>query len=83
MENMKLKDYMKQERLTETKLSADIGISQQHLNRLIRMLSNPSLPLAKKIQEKTNGQVSIEELLNPKLPSRLEIKRGKKKNEKN
>lgn len=80
---MKLKDYMEQKRLTETKFAVDIGITQQHLNRLIRMLSNPSLPLAKKIHEKTNGQVTIEEMLNPNLPSRLDIKRRKKKNAKN
>ena len=80
---MNLKDYMEQEKLTETEFACDIGITQQHLNRLIRMLSHPSLPLAKKIQEKTNSQVTIEEMLNPQLPSRLDIKRGKKKNEKN
>jgi len=76
---MKLKDYIKKKGLTETEIAAHIGITQQHINQLARMLSNPSLPLAKKIQEKTNGLVTIEEMLNPELPSRLDIRRKKKK----
>ena len=79
---MELKEYIDQENLSERALASVIGISQQHLNRLIRKVSNPSLPLAKKIKEVTNGRVTIEEMLNCELPSRLSMKKRNKKVEK-
>lgn len=80
---MKLKEYLERKKLTERQLALSIGISQQHLNRLINRASNPSLPLAKKIQDVTKGKVTIEELLNTELPSRISKKRKKRKKAEN
>ena len=74
---MELKEYIEKNNLTERELALLIGISQQHVNRLIRKIANPSLPLAKKIKEATGGEVTIEEMLNCKLPSRLSMRKRK------
>ena len=80
---MELREYLRYKKLTERQLASFIGISQQHLNRLINKVSNPSLILAKKIQDTTEGMVTIEDLINTELPSRLSIKRKKKKKTEN
>ena len=74
---MELREYIKKNNLTERDLASLIGISQQHVNRLIRKIANPSLPLAKKIKEATRGKVTIEEMLNSNLPSRLSMRKRK------
>ena len=68
---MKLKDFMKERSLTERQFSSILGISQQHLNFIIRGKSTPSIELIRRIIEATNGKVTIGDLYNPDAPSRL------------
>ena len=76
---MYLKEYLKQQKLTQVAFSSLAGISSIHINRLIRGKSNPSINLAKHIEEVTNGAVTVYELINTDAPSRFKVKRDEKK----
>ena len=76
---MYLKEYLKQQKLTQVAFSSLAGISSIHINRLIRGKSNPSINLAKHIEEVTNGAVTVYELINADAPSRFKVKRDEKK----
>ena len=71
---MKLKDFMKENSFTERQFASILGISQQHLNFIIRGKSSPSIQLIQRIIKATNGKVTIDELANPEAPSRLKNK---------
>ena len=79
---MKLKDYMKTEGLTERKMADSFGVSQQYINYIVRGKRNPSLEMARIIEEKTGGVVTTEDLFNPNIPSRLSMRKRNKKVEK-
>ena len=71
---MRLKDYLNLEHLTERDFSDLVKVSQAHINYIIRGKRNPSFHLAKQIKKVTNGRVTLEDLFNPKAPSRLKNK---------
>jgi transcriptional regulator with XRE-family HTH domain len=68
---MKLEEYLKKKKLTQVAFGFLYGISSIHINRLIRGKSNPSINLAKHIEEVTNGAVTMQELFNPNAPARF------------
>jgi transcriptional regulator with XRE-family HTH domain len=74
---MKLKDFMKENFFTERRFASVLGISQQHLNFIIRGKSSPSIQLIQRIIKATNGKVTLDDLSNPEAPSRLKKRRGK------
>jgi len=75
---MKLKDYIKEEEMTEQEFARSIGVSQPHINFIVRGKRNPSFELAKIIEEKTKGIVTFSDLFNPNVPSRLRSRKKKK-----
>lgn len=75
---MYLEEYLKKNKLTQVAFGSLSGISSIHINRLIRGKSNPSINLAKHIEEVTNGDVTMNELINPNAPSRFKVKRDEK-----
>jgi len=56
---MKLENYLKEHKINQTHFGRFIGVSRFHVNKLVREKRTPSFKLAKKIQEMTNGAVSI------------------------
>ncbi len=77
-EIMKLEEYLNINSLTKTKFSLLVGVSQSHISNILLGKKNPSLALAKYIEEITKGSVTIYELINPKS-----LLKFKKKNETN
>jgi transcriptional regulator with XRE-family HTH domain len=63
---MDLDEYLFRKRISQTEFAHALGISRNHLGEILRGRRNPSIKLAKKIEELTNGEVSKEEALFPK-----------------
>ena len=68
---MHLREFLKQNSFSERQFAKKIGVSQQHLNFILRGLRTPSLELARRIIEATEGKVNIGDLSNPEAPTRL------------
>ena len=79
---MRLKDYFLLEQISEREFAALIRVSQSHISNISMGRKNPSLPLAKRIEEMTGGKVTTDDLLNPEAPSRLNMKSRAKQSEK-
>jgi len=62
---MDLDYWLFKNKITKTDFARTIGISRGHLQGVISGKLKPSIKLAKKIEEATNGKVSKEELLFP------------------
>lgn len=75
---MKLKEYFQKNHLSQAAFARKIGISRAYLCNILKGNRTPSLPLAKIIQDSTEGDVSLDDLFNPKAPSRLQTKKKKK-----
>jgi len=61
--DMQLKVYLVQNRLTIKEFSEMIGYSRNQISGIANEKLKPSLRLAKLIEQATNGQVTVEELL--------------------
>ena len=71
---MRLADYLYSKNINKAQFARLIGISPMHLSNICNRRRNPSVPLIKRIQEYTNGEVSMDDLFNPEVPSRLKTK---------
>jgi|DEB0MinimDraft_10_1074344.scaffolds.fasta_scaffold501169_1 DNA-binding XRE family transcriptional regulator len=58
---MLLDDYLKKNRITQTKFASMVGVSRVQVNRLVRKKRTPSLKLAKKIERITQGKVTTDD----------------------
>ncbi len=67
---MKLKEYLKKNKVTQAALARKVGTSKPHMSRIIKG-TTPSVVLMKRIERATKGQVTIEELIQKEPPSRL------------
>lgn len=76
---MKLADYLYFNKLTIGEMAKKIGMSREHLGKIVSGKQIPSVPTARKIEEATDGQVSAIELvlLNIPFEERKEIKNQK------
>jgi len=63
---MELKEYLKQSKIKRQSFSDDLKIHYMHLNNIIRKTRRPSADLALRIEQATNGAVTLRELLFPK-----------------
>ncbi|MEN8236159.1 MAG: helix-turn-helix transcriptional regulator [Pseudomonadota bacterium] len=62
---MELREWLFRNRKTVTDFAKEIGVSRSHLNMISNGKNLPSVQLAKKIEEGTEGKVTIMELLFP------------------
>lgn len=62
-----MKAYLFKYDLPVKQFASDLGISTSYLYQLLRKERKPSLELALKIEQYTNGEVSVQELLEEKL----------------
>ena len=62
---MKLDEYLFRVKMTKKEFAEKVGISRGYLQHLLSGIKNPSVKLAKKIEEATRGKVTKEELLFP------------------
>ena len=68
---MKLEDYLKERSLTKKDFADLVGVSNPQIIRIINKTRNPSSHLMKRIEELTDGKVTMQDLFNPETPSRL------------
>ena len=61
-----LKKYCNAHKITNRILAKDLGITEVHIYNICGYKNKPSLKLAKKIEEYTNGEVKAIDLLYPK-----------------
>jgi transcriptional regulator with XRE-family HTH domain len=62
---VKLDEYLFKTKTTKKDFAEKVGISRGYLQHILSGLKNPSVKLAKQIEEATGGKVSKEELLFP------------------
>lgn len=62
---MKLPEYLFRMKTTKKDFAEKLGISRGHLQHILSGTKNPSVKLAKQIEEATEGKVTKEELLFP------------------
>ena len=75
---MKLSEYLKNHKITHKQLAEKVGVSPPQITRIVNGTRNPSTLLVSLIEEETSGQVTLKDLVNPEIPSRLRRKRKPK-----
>lgn len=60
---MKLKEYLKNKKITYRIFSKDLEISEQYLKKILGGLRRPGLLLSLKIEKLTNGQITPQQLV--------------------
>ena len=65
---MNLKDYLKDEEESMAKFAQQLGVTAQYMWFLCNKKKAPSFFLAWRIEELTNKEVSMDELLGRKIP---------------
>jgi len=64
---MKLEEYLKKYNITQLKFSKALGISAAAVHYIARKKRNPSILIIKRIEEETNGEVTVTDLFNEEL----------------
>jgi transcriptional regulator with XRE-family HTH domain len=54
---MTLSDYLSQSQITQREFARDVGVSKSHLNEIIRGVKRPSPEVARRISDRTRGEV--------------------------
>jgi DNA-binding transcriptional regulator YdaS (Cro superfamily) len=62
---MKLVEFLNTENVTQRKMAGDVGVHYQYLHAIIHGTRRPSPDLALKIEQATEGKVTLRELLFP------------------
>lgn len=60
---MKLYNYLKKNKITQSAFARLLGIHINHMSRIVLQKINPSVSLANKIVELTDGEVTFEDLI--------------------
>lgn len=63
---MKLKTWLHENSISQRQFAVDLGVHWQHLNGIVNGSRRASVKLAFKIEEKTNGAVTVLDLLQRK-----------------
>ena len=69
---MKLSEYLKQTNQTHKSFANKLGVTQPQITRIVNGKRNPSTLLVRMIEQETSGRVTLEDLVNPEIPSRLQ-----------
>ena len=70
---MKLRDYLKQKKLSESSFAELLQVSQAHVNRILNGKGYPSAKLANKIQKITKGVVTVEDMIRIREKGKTEL----------
>ena len=65
---MKLLEYLAIKDLSQSDFAKKLSISLTHFNMVVHGKRTPSIYLARRIEEMTNGDVPVYELLDVKIP---------------
>ena len=72
---MKLEEYLRITKLSQRRFAKLIGVTHGHISQILRKQKSPSLLFAKRIEEVTEGAVTIYDLIEPEAPSRFKNRR--------
>lgn len=75
---MELSEYLKKHFLTQKEFGRKVGVSQSHITNILSGRKSPSIRLTKRIEEETNGNVGLDDLLRIETTSRLKTKMKEK-----
>lgn len=73
---MLLEDFIKKSGMKKKSFANSVGISTTNLWKILKGITRPSLKTAQRIEEFTEGQVSMQELLFRKSSKNLEEQRS-------
>lgn len=76
---MKLREYLNKNQITQQEFANSVGVARPFITLILSGKKNPSPHLMKIIEDVTNGEVTMQDLFNPNVPSRLK-KRKKTEN---
>ena len=62
---MQLAEYLFRHKVKQTEFAKTVGVSRVHMGEILRGRRRPSVKLARRIEEVTDGQVPKEGLLFP------------------
>lgn len=60
---MKLKEYLRKQKITYRTFAQDLGIAEQSLKTIMAGIRRPGLSLCLKIEKLTNGQITPSQLV--------------------
>jgi transcriptional regulator with XRE-family HTH domain len=60
---MELREYLFRERLTVTAFAKQLGVSRNHINKIVNGHGRPGVALARLIEHETQGKVTAQEML--------------------
>lgn len=63
---MDLREWLFRNRMSVTDFAKQLGVSRNHINRIVNGYGYPGTALAKLIEQYTQGQVTTKELLKEK-----------------
>jgi len=69
--SMKLEEYLRFNNIKQHVFAKMLGVSQPHINLVLQGKRNPSVSLAKKIENITEGRVSAFEILGINMPEKI------------
>jgi len=72
--DMLLEDFIKKSGLKKKSFAQSVGISTTNLWKILKGITRPSLKTAQKIEEFTEGKVSMQELLFGKSKNGVQLK---------
>ena len=75
---MKLRDYLKKYSFSHRDFAKKVGVSQAHISNIVSGNKGASPSLMKEIEDVTKGEVSMYDLFNPSVATRLKNNRKKK-----
>ena len=76
---MELRKYLSKKGISQTDFAKNVGVTRARINQIANKRMNPSLTLAKHIEDVTEGAVTVYDLIEIGAPSRFKVKRDEKK----
>jgi DNA-binding transcriptional regulator YdaS (Cro superfamily) len=77
---VELKDYLSKKKISQSNFAKKVGITRAHISQIVNKKTNLSTLLAKHIENITEGDVTMQELIVLSAPSRFKVKRNEKDN---
>lgn len=76
---MKLKIWLIENRFSIEQFSKELGVGRTYMSRIVNLKKRPGYDLAKKIEDLTRGEISVEYLMS--INNKIESKKSLNKND--
>jgi transcriptional regulator with XRE-family HTH domain len=75
---MELREFLIKEKISQADFARKIGVTRARVSQIVNKKANPSIVLAKHIEEVTESAVTTMDLISPGVPSRFKVKKNEK-----